>query len=104
MTALDFINARAIRSREVLEFVLEKEIAKIEEKHAQYDTLCATAKTMERAGQSEIAAAYIEAASGVLGDLSLIQCMYAYVLTGEGAGLSRGNIEAIEELPCLKKR
>lgn len=104
MTARDFIHARAIRSREVLEFVLKNEIAQIEEKHAQYDTLCATAKELEKAGQYEIANVCDETASRVLADLSLIQAMYAYVLTGEGAGLSSADIGVIEALPYLKNR
>lgn len=102
MTALDFIRAHAIRSREVLKFALENEIAQIEEKHAQHDTLCATAKEMEKAGQYEIATVCNETASGVLADLSLIQAMYAYVLTGDAAGLSSADIDAINALPYLK--
>ena len=103
MTTLDFIRARAIHSREVLSFVLKNEIAKIEEKHAQYDTLCAKAKEMEKAGQYEIGKVYNEAASGVLADLSLIQSMYAYVLTSDAVGLSAADIDAIKALPYLKK-
>lgn len=38
MTALDYIHAHAIHSREVLIFALKNEIAQLEEKHAQYDT------------------------------------------------------------------
>lgn len=102
MTALGFIRARAIRSREVLSFVLKNEVAQIEEKHAQYDTLCATAKEMEKAGQYEIAKVCNETASEVLVDLSLIQSLYSYVLTGDAAGMSSADIEAINALPYLK--
>ena len=103
MNALGFINARAIRSREVLSFVLKNEIAQIEEKHAQYDTLCATAKEVEKAGQYEIATVCRETASEVLADLSLIQSLYAYVLTSDAAGVSSADIDAINALPYLKK-
>ncbi len=103
MNALSFIRSRAIRSREILEFVLKNELAQIEEKHAQYDTLGATAKEMEKSGQYEIANVCNETARGVLADLSLTQIMYAYVLTSDAIGLSSADIEAIEALPYLKK-
>lgn len=103
MNALDFIHAHAIRSREVLEFVLKNEIAQIEEKHAQYDTFCATAKEMERAGQYDIANVCRETASSILTDLALVQVMYAYMLTGDGVGLSDADIAVIDALPNLKK-
>lgn len=59
---------------------------------------------MDRAGQYEIAKVCAETASGILADLSTIQAMYAYVLTGDGAGLSSTDTEAIDALPRLKNR
>lgn len=105
MTALDFIRTRNIRSREVLLFVLKNEIAKIEEKHAQYVTYHAAAKAMEKAGQDVVARNILVSANNILVEAGFIQVLYTYVLTGDGVDyLSSADIGVIEALPYLKNR
>jgi len=105
MTAQDFINARAIRSREVLQCVLKNELAHIEEKHAQYDSFCAAAKAMENVGQAAIARNILAEANNILAEAGFIQILYTYVINGDGADyLSSADIGAIDSLPYLRNR